>query len=153
MRNVVTLSNIPKELHDWLKVEAIRRGRLVKKRVGIHEIVTQAVKEYKEQVEKTTSKHDVKTPTIELFRKKIMPSELTRGCICVPKAQRFYFGTVGNTIAMKDAIDDSTCLVPVRSQYRLDIRDWYKHHSNIKPGDEIIFKQKNGSININTLII
>lgn len=153
MRHVVTLSDIPKDMHDWLKKEATRRSRILGKRVGISHLVVQAVREYKERVEKPSRKRGVVIPTMELFRKKIQPSELKRGCVCVPKARWFYFGTVGNTIAMKDATDDSTCFVPVGSQYRLGMRNWLNRHRKVKPGDEIIFEQTDGTINIKTLAI
>jgi hypothetical protein len=45
MRNVVTLSDIPKDLHDWLKKEAARRSKSSGKRVGISQVVAQAVRE------------------------------------------------------------------------------------------------------------
>ena len=153
MRNVITLSDLPKELHDWLKTEAARRSRAAGKRVGICQLVAQAVREYKGKLENPSRRRGTVIPTMELFRKRIQPSELKRGCICVPKAKWFYFGTVGNTIAMKDATDGSTCLVPVGSQYRLGIRNWYSRHSKVKSGDEIIFEQTDGTINIKVLAI
>lgn len=152
MRNVVTLSDIPKDMHDWLKKEAARRSGILGKRLGISQLVVQAIREYRERVEKPSRKRRVIIPTMELFRKKIQPSELKRGCVCVPKPQWFYFGTVGNTIAMKDATDDSICFVPVGSQYRLGMRNWLNRHK-VKPGDEIIFEQIDGTINIKTFAI
>lgn len=153
MRNVITLSDIPKDIHDWLKTEATRRSKLSGKRVGIYQVVAQALREYKERLENTSRRRKIFIPTMELFRKKIKPSELKRGCICVPKAKWHYFGMVGNTIAMKDAVDGSTCLVQVGSQYRLGMRNWYNQHSKVKSGDEIIFEQRDGTINIIVLAI
>ena len=151
MRNVITLSNIPKDLHYWLKTEAACRTRLTGKRIGIYQIVVQAVREYKGRLENHSRKRGIVIPTMELFRKQIQPSEMKRGCICVPKAKRFYLGRVGNTIAMQDAADGSTCSVAVGSQYRLGMRNWYSQHSRVKSGDEIIFEQTNGTISIRVL--
>lgn len=154
MRNVVTLSDIPKDLHDWLKAEAARRSKLSGKRVGISQLVTQAVREYKGKRENPSRRRGIVIPIMELFRKRIQPSELRRGCICVPKAKWFHFGKVGNTITMRDADDGSTIMVPVQSQYRLRMRNWYSRHSTVKPGDEIIFEQQtDGVINIKILPI
>lgn len=154
MRNVVTLSDIPKDLHDWLKTEAARRSKILGKRVGICHVLVQAVREYKERVEKPSRRRGITIPIVELFRKRIQPSELRRGCICVPKAKWFHFRKVGNTITMRDADDGSTCLVPVQSQCRLGMRNWYNQHSKVKPGDEIIFEQQSdGFINIKVTAI
>ena len=154
MRNVVTLSDIPKDLHDWLKTEAARRSRFSGKRVGICHVLVQAVREYKERVEKPSRRRGITIPIVELFRKRIQPSELRRGCICVPKTKWFHFGRVGNTITMRDADGGSTILVTVLSQYRLRMRSWYSRHSRVKPGDEIIFEQQtDGFINIKVIPI
>ena len=153
MRNVVTLSDIPKDLHDWLKTEAAHRTKILGKRVGISQLVVQAISEYKEKVAQPSRKRRLVIPTMQLFRKKIQPSELKRGCICVPRSRWHYFGTVGNTIAMKDAMDGSTYLVSVGSQYRLGMRNWFNRYNKVKPGDEIIFEQTDGTITIKTLAI
>lgn len=153
MRNVITLSDVPRELHDWLKTEAARRTKLSGKRVGIYQVVVQAVREYKDRLESRPSRRRRVIPKMELFRKKIRPSELGRGCMCVPKARQFYFGRVGNTIAMQDAADSSTCLIPVQSQYRLKMDDYYSRHTAIKVGDEIVFEQIDGTIHIRLLPI
>jgi len=153
MRNVITLSDIPKDLHDWLKKEAARRTRLTGKRVGIYQVVVQAVQEYKGRLENHSRKRGIFIPTMELFRKKIQPSEMKRGCVCVPKGKWFYFGRVGNNIAMQDSADGSTCSVMVGSQYRLGMRSWYSRHRKIKPGDEIIFEQTNGTISIKVVTV
>lgn len=153
MRNVITLSDIPKELHDWLKIEAARRSKLSGKRVGIYQVVIQAIRELKGRIENPSRRRGIAIPIIELFRKKIQPSELKRGCICVPKSQQDRFGR-GNTITMRDADDGSTILVPVLSQGRLDMSNWYRRHSKVKPGDEIIFEQQtDGFINIKVIAI
>ena len=153
MRNVITLSDIPKELHDWLKKEAARRSRQSGKRVGIYQVVIQAVQELKEKIEKPSRRRGIDIPIMEIFRKKIQPSELRRGCICIPKTQQPPFG-IGNTITMRDADGGSTILVPVQSQHRLNMRNWYNRHSKVKPGDEIIFEQQtDGFINIKVLTI
>jgi hypothetical protein len=86
MRNVITLSDIPKELHDWLKIEAARRSKLSGKRVGIYQVVIQAIRELKGRTENPSRRRGIVLPRFELFRKKIQPSELKRGCICVPKS-------------------------------------------------------------------
>lgn len=153
MRNVITLSDIPKDLHDWLKKEAARRSRQSGKRVGIYQVVIQAVEELKGKIEKPSRRRGMDMPIMELFRKKIQPSELIRDCICVPKTQQPRF-RIGNTITMRDAVDGSTILVPVLSQHRLNMRNWYSRHSEVKPGDEIIFEQqKDGFINIKVIAI
>jgi hypothetical protein len=55
---------------------------------------------------------------------------------------------------MKDADDGSTILVPVQSQGRLDMSNWYRRHTKAKPGDEIIFEQQtDGFINIKVIAI
>ena len=145
MRNVITLSDIPKELHDWLKREAARRSKQSGKRVGIYRIVIQAIKELKARIETPSRRRGIITPKFELFRKKIHPAELKRGCLCVPKSQQFHFRR-GNILTMRDAEDSSTILVPVQSQGRLDIRIFYRRHTKVKPGDEIIFEQQNDGI-------
>ncbi len=90
---------------------------------------------------------------IEELKEKIQPSELRRGCICVPKTQQSRFG-IGNTITMRDADDGSTILVPVQSQHRLNMRHWYNRHSKVKPGDEIIFEQQtDGFMNVKVIAI
>lgn len=153
MRNVITLSDIPKDLHDWLKKEAARRSRQSGKRVGIYQVVIQAVQELKEKIEKPSRRRGIDTPIMEIFRKKIRPAELKRGCICVPKTQQRPFG-IGNTITMRDADDGSTILVPVQSQHRFNMRNWYNRHGKVKPGDEIIFEQQtDGFINIKVVAI
>lgn len=153
MRNVVTLSDIPRELHDWLRTEAAKRSKAAKKRIGISQVVTQAVKEYRERSENSSRRTKLQIPIVEIFRKKIMPAEFERGCICVPVNKHSHFG-VGNTIIMKDAEDGSTVLVPVGSQHRLDMRNWYNRHAQVKSGDEIIFEQqRDGFINIKVLSI
>jgi hypothetical protein len=154
MRNVITLSDIPKDLHDWLKKEAARRSKLAGKRVGMYQVVIQAVQELKEKTEKPSRRRRIEIPTIEMFRKRIQSSELRRGCICVPKSNWFHFGKVGNTITMRDSDDGTTILIPVLSQYRLGMHNWYSRHSEVKPGDEIIFEQQtDGVINIKILNI
>jgi len=153
MRNVVTLSDIPKDLHDWLKMEAARRSKLSGKRVGISQVVAQAVREFRERVDNHSFRRGVVIPKMEIFRKRVKPAELKRGCICVPKAQWSGFG-IGNTITMRDAADGSTILVPVQSQHRLGMRSLYSRHGKIKAGDELIFEQQaDGIINIKVVAI
>jgi hypothetical protein len=133
--------------------KAARRSRQSDKRVGIYQVVIQAVQELKEKVEKTSHRRGIDIPIMELFRKNIQPSELRRGCICVPKTQRSRFG-IGNTITMRDADDGSTILVPVLSQHRLNMRNWYSRHNKVKPSDEIVFEQQtDGFINIKVIAI
>lgn len=153
MRNVITLSDIPKDLHDWLKLEAARRSKQSGKRVGIYQVVIQAIKELKARIETPSRRRGIILPKFELFRKKIHRAELERGCLCVPKSQKDRYGR-GNTITMRDAEDSSTILVPVQSQGRLDLRNYYRRHTNIKPGDEIIFEQQtDGITNIKIITI
>lgn len=153
MRNVVTLSDIPKELHDWLRKEAARRSKSSGKRVGISQVVTQAVRELKGKVENPSRRRGIVIPKMEIFRKRIKPAELKRGCVCAPKMQWPRFG-IGNTITMRDAEDGATVLVPVQSQHRLGMRNLYSRHGNIKPGDELVFEQQtDGIINIKVVAI
>ncbi len=51
MRNVVTLSDIPPEMHAWLKDEADRLTELTGKKVRIYQVVIKAIDEYKTRVE------------------------------------------------------------------------------------------------------
>ncbi len=148
MRNVVTLSDVPKDLYDWLRTEASRRTRLTGKKVAIYQVVVQAVREYREKAENHSHRRRSDIPTIELFRKELQPSELARRCLCVPKTEQSYFGTVGSTIAMKDALDGSALAVYLGSQYRLDLSNWYARHHEVKVGDEIVLEQSNGIISI-----
>ena len=153
MRNVITLSDIPRDLHDWLRKEAALRSKQAGKRVGIYQVVIQAVRELKAKTEKPSRRRGIDIPVIEIFRKTIEPAELKRGCICAPKAQWPRFG-IGNTITMRDAEDGSTILVPVQSQRRLGMRGLFSRHSKIKPGDELIFEQQSdGFINIKVTTI
>ena len=153
MRNVVTLSDIPKDLHDWLKKEAARRSKSSGKRVGISQVVTQAVRELKGKVDNHSRRRGIVIPKMEIFRKRIKPAELKRGCVCAPKAQWPRFG-IGNTITMRDAEDGSTILVPVQSQHRLGMHSLYSRHVKVKAGDELIFEQQtDGIINIKVVAI
>ena len=153
MRNVVTLSDIPKALHDWLKMEAARRSKSSGRRVGLSQVVVQAVCEFKERVENHPRRRGVAIPRMEIFRKRIKPAELKRACICMPKAHWSGFD-VGNTISMRDAEDGSTILVPVQSQHRLGMGGLYSRHGKIKVGDELIFEQQtDGMINIKVVAI
>lgn len=52
MRNVVTLSNIPPDMHDWLKQEAARQAEKTGKRVGLYQVVMQAIEKYRADLEK-----------------------------------------------------------------------------------------------------
>jgi len=51
MRHLVTLSDIPEEMHAWLKQEAARLGEKTGRRVHIYQVVHIAVNEYKSRVE------------------------------------------------------------------------------------------------------
>lgn len=51
MRNVVTLSNVPPDMHDWLKQEAARQAKKTGKRVGLYQVVMQAVEKYRADLE------------------------------------------------------------------------------------------------------
>ena len=50
-RNVVTLSNIPPDLHQWLREEAFRQSEKAGKKVGIYNIVVQAIQKYQTDLE------------------------------------------------------------------------------------------------------
>ena len=52
MRNVITLSDFPEDLHEWLRKEAASRSRLSGKRVGIYHVVVHAVREYKDRLDR-----------------------------------------------------------------------------------------------------
>lgn len=55
---------------------------------------------------------------------------------------------------MRDAEDGSTVLVPVQSQHRLGMRNLYRRHGNIRPGDELVFEQQtDGIVNIKVVAI
>lgn len=54
-RNVVTLSNIPRELHDWLKQEAVRLSEKTGKRTGLYQVVLLAIERYRASVENNPS--------------------------------------------------------------------------------------------------
>lgn len=51
MRNVVSISDVPVPLHNWLREEARRRSQKEGKRVGITTLVVEAVEQFKENVE------------------------------------------------------------------------------------------------------
>ena len=51
MRNVVTLSDIPPDMHQWLKDEAERQSEKTGKRVGIYQVVVQAIEKYRAELE------------------------------------------------------------------------------------------------------
>jgi len=149
MRNVITLSDIPKELHSWLKQEATRQSSLTGKRVGIYQVVVQAVREYKRRLENNAGKTKrANVPTMEMFRKKLQPAELESRRLCVPRSKWHFFGGVGNIITIKDGQDGSDCRVTVGSQYRLRMSDWYSRHKDVEPGDEIVFEQTDGTISV-----
>lgn len=150
MRNVITLSDMPKDLHDWLKNEAYRQSRLKGRRIGIYQLVVQAVQEYRRNVEKNTGdpQNLGNGTVVEVFRKKLQPAEVKRHCVCVPKEKWHFFGQTGNTITMKDAGGGYTYSVWIGSQYRLSMGDWYNRHNGVRPGDEVIFVQLNGVISV-----
>lgn len=50
-RNIVTISDIPVPLHDWLKHEALERKKLKGGRGHICKIVVEAIELYKAKVE------------------------------------------------------------------------------------------------------
>jgi len=85
MRNVVTLSDIPKDLHDWLKKEATRRSKSSGKRVGISQVVTQAVSELKKRDDNHPRRRGIVIPKMEIFRKRIKPAEQGL-CLCTQSA-------------------------------------------------------------------
>jgi hypothetical protein len=150
MRNVVSLSDIPMDLHDWLKKEAIHQSDLIGKRVCIYQVVVQAIREYKEKSEKHNAvlQQESKTASGEIMRKKLKPAEVQRGCVCVPIEKREYFPAVGHLIRIQDAKDSSCYDVLVGSQHRLGMKSWYHDHSGIRAGDEIIFEQANGTMRV-----
>ncbi len=150
MRNVIALSNMPEDLHNWLKKEAARRSTVTGKRVAFCHLVVQAVREYKTRVENGSGKINrlSSQSRTEIFRKKLRPAEVRRQCVCVPTDKQFFFGKVGNIIVMIDAADGSACPVKVGTQYRLGMHPWFSHHDKVEPGDEIIFEQLNGTISI-----
>jgi len=51
LRNVVTLSDIPPELHTWLREEAARQTVERKTKVHIYSVVIEACHRYKYQLE------------------------------------------------------------------------------------------------------
>ncbi len=64
-RNVVTLSDVPPDLHQWFREEAHRRSDKAGKRVGICSIVVEAMMEHKARLEKDGGQ-DERTPVEEL---------------------------------------------------------------------------------------
>ena len=56
-RNVVTLSNIPPDLHQWLREEAFRQSEKAGKKVGIYNIVVQAIQKYQTDLEVNPTGH------------------------------------------------------------------------------------------------
>ncbi len=55
MRNVVTLSDVPQDVHDWLKQEAARQSEKTGKRVGLYQVVLQAINKYRADLENNHS--------------------------------------------------------------------------------------------------
>jgi hypothetical protein len=51
MRNVVTLSDLPPDLHQWLKDEAIRLTEKTGKKTSLYQVVILATEEYRAKVE------------------------------------------------------------------------------------------------------
>jgi hypothetical protein len=51
MRNVVTLSNLPTAMHEWLKQEAKRLSDETGEKISMYHVVMRAVDEYKQRVE------------------------------------------------------------------------------------------------------
>lgn len=51
MRNVVTLSDIPPDMHQWLKDEAERQSEKTGKRCAIYQVVVQAIEKYRAELE------------------------------------------------------------------------------------------------------
>jgi hypothetical protein len=154
MRNVITLSDMPKDLHNWLKQEAARQSSQKERRVGIYEVVIQAVREYKRKLRNNAGKTKTasKLATMEIFRKKLQPAEVGSHRICVPKSKWGFFGRVWNTMTIKDGQDGSACRITVGSQYRLMMSDWYSRHKDVGPGDEIVFEQTDGTMSVRVVV-
>lgn len=55
MRNVVTLSDMPPDLHEWLKQEAERLTKETGRKTSLYNVVVQACVEYRAKVEGTPS--------------------------------------------------------------------------------------------------
>lgn len=85
---------------------------------------------------------------MELFRKELQPAEVKRRCVCVPRDKWHLFPKVGETVIIQDARDGSIYEVIVGSQYRLGMASWYRQHSEIGPGDEIVFRKENGNVRV-----
>lgn len=51
MRNIVSISDIPPDLHQWLKDEADRQAKATNKRVCLYHVVIRACEEYRARVE------------------------------------------------------------------------------------------------------
>lgn len=54
LRNVVTLNDIPPDLHQWLKDEATRQSEKAGHKVRIYQLVVQAVERYRADIEHKT---------------------------------------------------------------------------------------------------
>ena len=147
MRNVITLSNMPKGLHNWLKQEAARQSSEKKRRVGIYEIAIQAVQDYKIKHGRITGKANApsKLVAVEIFRKVLQPAEVKSHRICLPQSKGVFFGDVGDAISIRDGHGGPDCPAIVGSQYRLIMREWYARHKDIESGNGVIFEQIGGT--------
>ncbi len=153
MRNVITLSDMPKDLHNWLKQEAARQSSKKGKRVCIYEVVVQAVSEYRRRPvnDGVNTKTAGTVGMMEIFRKKLQPAEVRSHRVCVPKSKWDFFGRIWNTLTIRDGQDGSACRMTVGSQYRLMMSDWYSRHKDVEPGDEIVFEQTDETISVRVI--
>ena len=88
---------------------------------------------------------------MEIMSEKLQPAEVRRHCVCVPKEKQHLFSAVGQKITVEDKETGSIYDVAVGSQYRLGMRSWYSKHNEVRPGDIIVFEQKNSHISVSVL--
>lgn len=74
MRNVISLSDVPPDLHEWLKDEAKRRSTEMRTKVKLYQVVVEALQRYRHDVEESR-----RAPTPAEVKKPVAPGKPSNG--------------------------------------------------------------------------
>jgi len=78
---------------------------------------------------------------MEIFRKRIQPSEIIWGGVAIPRAKKTLFPNPRTPFDLHD--EKTTYKVKVDDQFRLRFPEWLKNHPEVKPDTEIILLKEN----------
>ena len=83
---------------------------------------------------------------MEIFRKRIQPSEIKWGGVAIPRTEKDIFPSPRTPFNLRDG--KSTYKVEVDDQFRLRFPKWLKNHPEVKPNTEIILLKENSTYSI-----